>query len=163
METTTLKGYLEEIRDKLGENNPSLKKYYSWILDTMQEMTCEELTPEEKKHIQKIIDVVRNEHPEFPANKECYYNANLLTCFGKGKVKYVEGWCWDVIPFEHAWCKYKGKCFDPTALWNERWHKDIQYFGRQIPFKQLVKLAFEDKMHEIVSIIGKLYREECLE
>ena len=98
---TTIREYLEATGKMMGEHNENAKKYYDWMLENFKEMKVEKAEGQALKFIQKVIDKIKvSEGDDFPRNKECFFTCNLLCQFSKGKIKYIEGQCWDIIPFE---------------------------------------------------------------
>ena len=79
-----------------------------------------------------------------PRKKGCYYNAQQLTIYSKGKYDYYEGYAISKIlnmPLEHAWNVYDGKIIDIS------WKDGLEYFGIKMPYpwikKQFYKFVFK--------------------
>lgn len=141
-----------------------VRGYYGWMLDQFKDMKIERLDGKDLQYVQGVIDQIRAvQGSRFPANKECYLNCALLALFSDGKIGYVEGMCWDIAHFDHAWCVYKGRFFDLTAQWNDRLKGDRQYMGLAIPFRDLAKYWFTEDRDGMACMIPRLFRRAVMD
>lgn len=141
-----LKDYLEKLSEFIRNSKMKTKDYYyqsfeEFVLKNGQEFKSQKLTEEERKIVMGIID--RNFLD--CKVKECYKNAQLLAIESDGKIQYVEGFAFGVIPIPHAWNLINGKVIDLT------WCND----GNLIEKDRMRR----NKRKENI-ILGEFYKEE---
>ncbi len=121
-------------------------RYYAWLLDTLEPMECHELTDDEKRYVQERIDFIRGalHKPDFPMSKNCFFNSMMLSLLSGGRIEYIEGFCNERIVFEHGWCRLDGRCFDPTALWNNWFDTGMEYYGKMFTGEAILKYSLDE-------------------
>ncbi len=161
IEERSVKNYINKIIKMFGERPNG--KYHKWLLDNGKEIKCKKLKGEKLNYVNGLITLIKRfSNPNFPRNKECYYNAFLLSEFSHGRINYIEGLSWDLIPFEHAWCKIDDIYFDPTILFNNRFKEDILYFGIELSNKEMHEYMYDIKRQEVTSGLINMFRSKYL-
>ena len=122
-----IKSYIKQI----ASLNCRGADFYNFLLDYGVDYSPE---PNENKKIE-------DEYHIRPKPKECFYNAQQLTIFSKGKFGYCEGYAITKalggFPLEHAWNIKDGKIVDIT------WNDGIEYFGIELPYKWIKEKFYE--------------------
>jgi len=151
--------YLEAVR-KLTKNSKQ-SKYFDWLIKNSKQNQISTLEGDNLKYVKKIIKGLGGSFGEgFPRNKECFSNSLILSIFSHGKIKYIEGFSYNEIPFEHGWNEYKGKQFDITAQFNDRLNIKSEYFGMKISHKDVMELGLDSKNKTVGSLLIKKFRKD---
>ena len=67
---------------KMLRRNKQNSDYYDFCYRNMKEYDCKKLKHSEKSMVMRIINKVRQDgYPNFPAVKDCFFNAILISLF----------------------------------------------------------------------------------
>ena len=107
-----LKEHLTLLKNMHERGNHFKDFYYSSVPDLLlkegTKFESQPLTEEELAYLDKIKHATSRYRM-----KQCFYNAqDLASMFSD--IKYVEGYLYTIIPFEHAWNTLNGKVIDFT-------------------------------------------------